>query len=493
MSALEVTRRHPATLPPDGCRPPGAPAWIDAVDNPYLHGLFAPVTDEVSAEALDVVEGELPQGLYGAYFRNGPNNRFPPKGRYHWFDGDGMLHGLTLGDGRASYRNRWVRTKGFELERKRGRPLWTGLLERPMFDNPDGPAKNTANTSLVFHDRRLLALQEQGEPYEIAVPDLSTRGPYTFRRRLHHAFTAHPKVDPKTGEMFTFGYSSVAKPHLQYSAISADGALSHTTAIELPIGVMMHDFAITERYAVFMNHPYTYDIRRMLRGEPIGAFEPERGSFLGLLPRRASGGVIRWFAIPPCFVYHTVNAWDDGDVVVLEVCHRRSIRFDTDGEGTNQMGDSPVLLRWRIDLRSGLVREEQLDDQSADLPRIHEGYTGRRARFAYAARFRRDIGLPLASGLIKYDLVRATSQVHEYGPNRNGGEAVFVPRPGSRDEDDGYLLSLVHDEVEARSELLVIDARDFTGEPLARVLLPQRVPYGFHGLWLSRERLERPA
>ncbi len=458
--------------------------------SPYLQGGFAPVEREISAENL-TVEGLLPAELDGLYIRNGANPALAALGRYHWLDGDGMLHAVALRDGRASYANRWVRTKGFELERKRGRAIWTGVLERPQFDNPLGPSKNTANTSLVWHHGRLLALQEQGEPYQIGLPGLETRGPYTFGRQLRHAFGAHPKIDPATGEMFAVGYSPVAKPHLQYSAISADGVLSHTTAIELAIGVLVHDFAITERYAVFMNHPYTFDIRRMLRGEPFAAFEPERGSFLGLMPRRASGSAIRWFAIPPCFVQHVVNAWDDGDAVVLEVCHRASIRMPADDDAPDAPGETPVLWRWRIDARSGVVREEQLDDESADLPRIHEGYTGRRARFVYAARFRRDVGLPLASGLLKYDLSRGTSQVHDYGRNRNGGEAVFVPRPGALDEDDGHLLSLVHDESEARSELLVIDARDFTGPPLARVLLPQRVPYGFHGLWLARGQLER--
>ena len=458
--------------------------------SPYLQGNFAPVESETSAENLKVV-GALPPELDGVYIRNGANPAFAPLGRYHWLDGDGMLHAIELRDGRASYRNRWVRTKSFELERKRGRALWTGVLERPQYDNALGATKNTANTALVWHHGRLLALQEQGEPYHVGLPGLETRGPYTFRRQLRHAFCAHPKLDPVTGELFAFGYSPVAKPHLQYSAIGADGVLSHTTAIELPIGVRMHDFAITESYAVFMNHPYTFDIRRMLRGEPFAAFEPERGSFLGLLPRRASGAALRWFAIPPCFVEHVVNAWDDGDAVVLEVCHRASIRMPAEDGAPDAPGESPVLWRWRIDPRSGAVHEEQLDDASADLPRIHEGYTGRRARFAYAARFRRDIGLPLANGLLKYDLLRGTSQVHDYGPNRNGGEAVFVPRPGARDEDDGVLLSLVHDEPEARSELLVIDARDFTAAPVARVLLPQRVPYGFHGLWISRPELER--
>jgi len=452
--------------------------------SPYLEGNFAPVHEEVDAEDLRV-EGALPEGLDGLYVRNGPNPQFAPLGRYHWFDGDGMLHGVVLRGGRASYRNRWVRTKAFQLEKKRGRPLWTGRLERPQFDHADGPSKNTANTSVVRHAGRVLALQEQGEPYEIALPGLETRGPWTFARRLRHAFGAHPKIDPVTGEMCAIGASPVARPHLVYTTVAADGELTHGTAIELPIGVWIHDFAITERYAVFMNHPYTFDVRRMLRGEPIAKFEPERGSFLGLLPRRASGNEIRWFPIAPCFVFHAVNAYDDGDAVVLDVCHRWSLAMDAETSGENALGDPPVLWRCRIDLRTGRVKESQLDDRPAELPRIHEGRVGRRARFAYAAHFRRDVALPLASGVIKYDLERGGAEVHEYGPNRNGGEALFVPRPGARDEDDGFLLSLVHDEAEARSQLLVLDARSLRAPPLARVFLPQRVPYGFHGAWLA--------
>lgn len=456
--------------------------------SPYLEGNFAPVEDEIEADDLPVV-GELPADLDGLYVRNGPNPQFAPLGRYHWPDGDGMLHGVMLRAGRASYRNRWVRTKGLLLERKRGKAVWAGALERPQFDHPDGPTKSTANTALAWHAGRLLALQDQGEPYEIDAPGLDTRGPYTFGRRLRHALCAHPKLDPQSGELCAFGASPIARPHLAYSTVAADGELTHTTTIDLPIGVAMHDFALTERFAVFMNHPYTFDIRRMLRGEPLGAFEPERGSFLGLLPRRASGNEIRWFAVAPCFAFHVVNAYDDGEAVVLEVCHRWSLDPAADAEARPNEG--AVLWRWRIDLRTARVKEEQLDDRSVELPRINDACAGRRARFAYAAHFRRDVGLPLASGVIKYDLERGGAELHQYGPNRNGGEALFVARPGARAEDDGWLLSLVHDETEARSELLVLDARQLAAPPRARVFLPQRVPYGFHGVWLSRAQLDR--
>jgi len=461
--------------------------------SPFLEGNFAPVERELVAEDLAVV-GELPRELDGLFVRNGPNPQFPPLGRHHWFDGDGMLHAVRIRDGRASYRNRAVRTRAFELERKRGRALWTGLLERPQFDNPEGATKATANTSLVWHARRLLALQEQSEPYEIALPALETLGACTFGRRLRHPLSPHPKIDPASGEMFAFGYSPIAKPHLQYSVIAADGALAHTTAIELPIGVLMHDFAITERYAVFMNHPYTFDVRRWLRGEPIARFQPERGSHLGLLPRRSSGSDVRWFPIAPCFVYHVVNAWDDGEQVVLDVFHRAG--FDPAAE--SEPGNAPVstarLWRWRIDPRNGSVREEELDDQNAELPSVHPSRVGRRARYAFASRFRSDVRLPLADGLLKYDFAKGCeSQLHAFGAHRNGGEGVFAPRPGARDEDDGWLLAFVHDEAENESELWVADARDLSAPPVARVQLPQRVPYGLHGIWLPGSDLERPA
>jgi carotenoid cleavage dioxygenase-like enzyme len=452
--------------------------------SPFLEGNFAPVERELEQDGLAVI-GELPPELEGAFLRNGPNPQFPPLGRYHWHDGDGMVHAVRLRGGRASYQNRAIHTRAYELERKRGRALWSGVLERPQFDHPEGATKNTANTSLCAHAGHLLALCEQGEPIELRAADLSTVGPYSFGRRLRHPVSPHPKLDPVTGELFAFGTSPVAKPHLQYSVIARDGTLGHTTALELPIGVSMHDFGLSERFAIFMNHPYTFDVRRWLRGEPIARFEPERGSHLGVLPRRGSGGDVRWFQIAPCFAYHVANAWEDGEQIVMDVIQRASLDLNLDVEPGHSPPQTTRLSRWRIDPARGAVREQELDDQNAELPSVNPARVGRRARYVFASRMRGDVGVPLADGLLKYDLGRgAASQLHAFGPNRNGGEGVFVPRPGAADEDDGWLLAFVHDEAEGRSELVIADARDLGAPPVARVLLPQRVPYGFHGLWL---------
>ncbi len=467
--------------------------------NAYLTGNFAPIKEEIETEYLTVI-GELPVELNGMFVRNGPNPQFTPLGNYHWFDGDGMLHGVEIRDGKAVYRNRYVRTRGFEIERSAGHGIWTGLLEVPQVENPHGPYKNTANTALIWHAGRQLALWEGGEPHEIRLPNLETVGPYTYGGKLASAFTAHPKVDAVTGEMMFFGYSPVTPPYLKYSVVSAAGALLSTVPIELPVGVMMHDFAVTEHYTLFMDLPLTFRPERMQQGEPAFAFEPERPSRFGILPRHGDNGAIRWFEAPACYVFHTLNAYEAGDEVVLLACRMNSTQVlglaesphDHRERGiTDGRDDATCLHRWRFNLVTGTVQEEALDDAPCDFPRINEYLTGRQTQYGYTARLvlAPENESPLFDGLLKYNLATGESQAHEFGQGRYGGEAVFVPRPGATDEDDGWLLTFVHDSRESQSELVVINALDVTAPPIARLLIPQRVPYGFHGLWISHEQI----
>lgn len=457
--------------------------------NPYLEGNFAPVQDEITADALTVI-GQLPSDLSGMFVRNGPNPQFPPLGQYHWFDGDGMLHGVRISNGKASYRNRYVQTKGFKIERDANRAIWTGLLEPPQIDNPHGPGKNTANTALVWHAGQFLATWEGGAPHAIKLPSLETVGPYTYGDKLVSPFTAHPKVDPSTGEMMFFGYSPAAPPYLQYGIVSATGELLWTVPIDLPIGVMMHDFAITEHYTIFMDLPLTFSVERMQRGEPVLMFEPERPSRFGILPRHSDNSSIRWFETPACYVFHTLNAYEEGDEVVLVACRMNSTKVLMSEEQTlgETEGDIGCLYRWRFNLSTGTVQEEALDDRFSDFPRVNEQLLGRPTRYGYAAKFAPS-PMPLIDGLIKYDFSNGSSQTQEFGAGCYGGEAVFVPRPGATAEDDGWLITFVYDTGEDTSELVVVNAQDVTAQPVARVLIPQRVPYGFHGAWVPQEQL----
>lgn len=464
--------------------------------SPYLTGNFGPVHEEVEAERLPIL-GELPAGLSGMFVRNGPNPQFSPIGRYHWFDGDGMLHGVRIGDGGASYRNRSVRTQRYEAEHAAGNALYTGLAEPRPSDGPPDPAKrNTANTALVWHDGRLLALWEGGAPHEVRLPGLATVGPYDYCGKLVSAFTAHPKVDEVTGEMMFFGYSPAVPPYVRYSVVSREGEIVRTVPIDLPVGVMMHDFAVTEHYTIFMDLPLTFRLERVLRGEMPFVFERDRPSRFGILPRHGDSNDVRWFEGPSCYVFHTLNAFEDGDEVVLDACRMATTNVlapatrprSADSEVGGKHDDPNARLhRWRFNLASGQMREQALDDIPSDFPRVDDRLIGRRTRFGYSARMAR-LGPdepPVFDALIKYDLETGRSETHDFGRGRYGGEGVVVPRPDAVAEDDGWLLTFVYDTREGTSELVVVDARQMSDAPVARILIPQRVPYGFHGAWVS--------
>ncbi|MFM7150548.1 MAG: carotenoid oxygenase family protein [Gemmataceae bacterium] len=456
-------------------------------NSPFLQGNYAPVREEVTAENLKVI-GKLPAEMDGMFVRNGPNPQFPPRNAYHWFDGDGMLHGVRVRDGKADYRNRYLRTEGWREEHAAGKALYNGLLGMPDLKKlalgQDGH-KNTANTALVWYDGKLLALWEGGAPHAVKVPSLETLGKHTFGGKLRHACTAHPKVDPVTGEFLFFGYQPV-QPYLQYSVADANGVILRTTPIELTRPVMMHDFAVTEKHSLFLDLPVLFTFKRLLQGQSPFGYEPERGARVGILPRHGKGTEVKWFAIDPCYVFHTLNAHDEGDEVVLLAC--RMAGFPTEITPPEKLSDQAMrdtgafLHRWRFNLKTGAVKQEALDDVAADFPRINETLTGKPARYGYLATLRWD-------ALVKHDLTKGTCQRHSMGKGRSTGEGVFVPRRGGNSEDDGWLISYVFDASTNKSEMVVVDARDFTGEPVARVLLPARVPFGFHGIWIEGKHL----
>ncbi len=455
--------------------------------NPYLDGNFAPIRKEITTDTLQVI-GELPPDLSGMFVRNGPNPQWTPIGKYHWFDGDGMLHGVRISKGIATYRNRYVRTRKWQLENQKGKAMWSGLLEPPQKDTPKGISTNTANTALVWHAGQFLALWEGGAPHAIKVPHLETIGENTYNGKLASAFIAHPKVDPVTGEMMFFGYS-FAPPYLKYSVVSAMGELLRTVPIDLPMGVMMHDFAITENYTIFMDLPLTFSGERMQRGEPLMMFERDRPSRFGIVPRHGDNSSIRWFESPACYVFHTLNAYEDGNEIVLMGCRMNSTTVLSQDSQPDPEGNIPRLYQWRFNLSPGNLREEMLDDVPAEFPRVNENLLGRQTRYGYAGRMTKG-KMPLFDGLIKYDHHTGKSETHEFGRGRYGGEAVFVPRTSLKsDEDEGWLITFVYDTREETSELVVVNAQDVTAEPVARVLIPQRVPYGFHGAWVSEEQL----
>ena len=453
--------------------------------NPWLQGNFAPVDDELTTGALPVT-GEIPSGLTGEYLRNGFNPAVTPRPSYHWFDGDGMIHGVRLDGGTPTYRNRWVQTKGLQAERRAGHSLFGGMSE---FVLPDadlmaevGMMKNPANTNIIRHAGRLLALWEAGSPTELDT-DLSTLGETDFEGALVSAMTAHPKLDPDTGRLCFFG-AGPAAPYLHYYELDETGAMAHHAPIDLPAPVMMHDFVVTERHAVFFDLPAVFDIEGMLNGGPIVRWAPDHGARIGVMPRDGGNADVQWFEVDPFYAYHFLNGWDDGDAVVVDGCRADDLVIGF-GETEGEPPAFPHLHRWRLDLASGSVTDEALDDRSGDFPRINDDLAGRPNRYGYVAHAGEltETGARF-EGVVKYDFSDGSATEHRYGDHHVCGEAVFAPDPDGSAEDDGWLLNFVYDRAADTSDFVILDARDLTADPVAVVHLPRRVPFGPHGNWL---------
>lgn len=470
---------------------------IDAGENPYLLGPYAPVDTEITADELEVV-GEIPADLEGLYVRNGPNPNMPAGGRYHWFDGDGMLHGIHFADGKASYRNRWVRTEGFEAERSAGQALWTGVAE-PRQDNPDDGSrlriKDTANTDVLFHNGSLTALWYlAGAPYAVDPLTLETIGPQDWGGTRQSSVSAHAKVDPRTGEFVYFDYGPTP-PYMSYGVVSADGVVKHHVDIDIPGARMPHDMAITDRHSILMDLPLVVDPVSWSMGRHRLQFLDDTPARFGIIPRYGAPSDIRWFEAEPCYIYHSVNAWEEGDEVVMDVC-----RFRVPGPSSmefrgplasilNYLRLDAFVHRYRFNLRTGATKETPLDDRNTEFPMVNADFLGERNRYSYNVSINSDTVMYF-DGLVKYDLQTGTDERYGFGAGRYGSEAPFAPRVGAVGEDDGYLVSFVYDAATERSEVVILDAQDIAAGPVGRVLLPVRVPNGFHACWVPAEDLE---
>jgi carotenoid cleavage dioxygenase-like enzyme len=440
--------------------------------NKWLEGPYAPIPEEVTAVDLEVI-GELPQELEGRYLRNGPNPIGPvDPATHHWFVGDGMVHGVRLRDGGADwYRARYVRSTHVS----------EALGEAPIPGERHG-GMETANTNVVGIDGRTFAIVEAGaRPVELSY-ELDSIEHTDLGGTLPNGYTAHPKVDPATGDLHAIAYHW-ALPHLQYLVMGSDAEVKQVEAIEVPDGPMVHDCSITERWMVVYDLPVTFDLDLAMQGGRFPyVWNDAHQARVGLLPLGGRGEDVRWFDVAPCYVFHPLNAFDDGERVVLDVV-RYPRMFDAHRLGPDD--GAPALWRWTIDTATGTVTEEQLSDQALEFPRVDERLVGRPHRWGYASEIRR-AGESNGFGgrLVRIDGKSGATEVVDMGPGRIAGEWVMVPRHEAAAEDDGWLVSLVHDTTTDRSELVVLPAAEPAAGPQARVLLPTRVPLGFHGNWV---------
>ena len=494
--------------------------------NPYLEGFLAPVGAEVTATDLEVT-GHIPEHLHGRYLRNGPNPAAEvDPATYHWFTGDGMVHGVALRDGKACwYRNRWVRS-----------PAVCTTLGEPAPDRIDpraGMLSVGANTNVLTHAGKTLALIEAGVANYELTDELETVGTCDFDGTLPGGYTAHPHRDPATGELHAVSYSFARGRTVQYSVIDTKGHARRTVDIEVSGSPMMHDFSLTDKYVVVYDLPVTFDpvqvmpasVPRWLRlparlvmqslvgrvrvPSPIAAmanrdtrrsvglpyaWNPNYPARIGVMPREGSNQDVRWFDIEPCYVYHPLNAYseirDGAEVLVLDVV-RYSRMFDRDRRGPGE--SLPRLDRWTVNLTTGAVSTECRDDRAQEFPRINEALTGGRHRFGYTVGIEGGFvaAAEMSTSVYKHDYAAGSTRVAALDPDLLMGEVVFVPNPpgggagGAGAEDDGILMGYGYHRGRDEGQMLLLDAQ--TLESVATVHLPQRIPMGFHGNWAASQ------
>ncbi|MBV9486601.1 MAG: carotenoid oxygenase family protein [Frankiaceae bacterium] len=478
--------------------------------NPYLEGNFGPVAEELTTGELEVT-GRLPEWLDGRYLRIGPN----PLGAvnpetYHWFVGHGMAHGVRLRDGRAEwYRNRYVRSDA--VAAALGEPARPGGVQAG-FDF-------AANTNIVQHSGRTLALVEGGaRPYELN-ETLDTVARCDFDGTLRGGYTAHPHMDPATGELHSISYFWAWGNRVRYDVIGTDGRVRRSTDITTHGRASIHDFALTENFVVILDLPVAFDTKRVASSVPpamrpfakatlaavsrialpprvaavLGggadasgdsagstmgfpySWDPSYPARVGLLPREGSNRDVQWYDVSPGYVFHVMNAYEEGDTIVCDVV-RHPKMFATERRGPQE--GVPTLDRWTIDRAAGKVIEDRLDSSGQEFPRIDERLTGRRHRYGYAV----GVDPDSANCVIKHDLVAGDREVKRLGGAADlASEFVFVPSPHSVAEDDGVLMGFVYHADTDRSDLTLLDATSL--ETMASVHLPARVPQGFHGNW----------
>ena len=440
----------------------------------YLSAIHEPMKLELTLDELEVV-GEIPGELDGRYLRIGPNPAAPdPKG-YHWFSGDGMVHGLALRDGKALwYRNRWIRSNAVAAQ--------TGLPAAP------GPRHifDTVNTNVVGMAGRTWALVEAGS-YPVTLSDtLEDQAYERFGDTLNGSFTAHPHRDPLTGEFHGICYEGPDMTTIRHVVVSPEGRVTRELPIKVEHGPSIHDCAITKRYAIILDLPVTFSMKAMMGGHKFPyRWNPDHKARVGLLPRDGGADDIIWIDCPPVYIFHVANAYEDSNGnVVLDSCVYETMFAEATG-GPN--GRSLGLQRWTIDPKAKTIDVRTIDAAPQEFPRPDERYFGQPYRYAFTMALPSDNFAISETRLFKHDLETGKREVHDFGAGRHPGEFVFVPRAESAAEGNGWLVGLVVSMADQTTDLVIIDAAKFEEEPVARVRIPHRVPPGFHGNWVAAQ------
>mmetsp|Transcript_20305 Transcript_20305/g.37727 ORF Transcript_20305/g.37727 Transcript_20305/m.37727 type:complete len:510 (+) Transcript_20305:352-1881(+) len=479
----------------------------------FRTGQFEPVKGDkvLGSDALEV-SGTIPADVDGVFLRVGPNPVFEPKHGYHLFDGDGMVHAVSLSPetGGSTYARHQIQTIKLQTELANGGPVYptigsmagkTGIARVLAFEQRIRAGQyersGVANTAMVHHAGKLLALNEGDIPYKLELKEeggIATQGPLEWSKLT--PFTAHPKVDPVTGFMHAFGYS-MEKPYLRYYVVDDKGDHVHSLDIDLPQAIMMHDFCITENKVIFLDTNLVFDAAEMAKGNLPFRFDASRPARFGIMDKKETDASnIVWCEAPPQQIFHTLNAWEeeDGNTVTMIACKSDYFRLSLEALTDVQTdAERTMLVRYTFDLAKKTTEMKTLLDANpiaVEFPVVSPKLVGRKTQTGFVAGF--VPGHTLRSNSVyKVNLESgATEGVIEIPDGLFGGEAIFVPSSApDATSGDGYIISLVHDTSFKTQRLYIWNATTMENQPVAIVSISERVPSGFHALFVPRSRL----
>lgn len=451
---------------------------------------------------LPLLEGEIPKDLNGHLYRNGAGRLVNYGVQYdHLFDGDGMVMHFHFQNGEVFYQNRFVETQEFLKEKQAQKMLyrsfgtnipggfWKNVL-RMQF-------KNAANTNLVYHGGKLLALWEGGMPHLIHPETLETKGRYDYEGLLKNRFSwldhkiapelpfsAHPKLHLESGDLYNFGTAAGVKNRLVIYKVQPD-----EQALPMKGVPFVHDFILTEsKRKIFFLTSVSFDLFRTFLGfkTPVASISPKRNQPTEILIQ--DGDHTQKLYTDYGFVFHHVGGYDvDENTIVVDSLRMEDFP-DADMMKRTIQGETfesfqPYLTRFTLDLKHQEVITEKLSNYPMELPTIHPEKVGHKYRYAWAIGSPADSQKNLLHGITKYDFDKRQTYLQNFEPHLPG-EPFFVPKPHAQKEDEGWLLSLLFDSEKVMTKLLIMDAQNL--KVLASLQLPHNVPLGFHGTWVKR-------
>ena len=472
--------------------------------SPAIEGFMAPARFEADIFDLEV-DGDIPTGIDGAFYRVNPDPQFPAKaGDDIWFNGDGMVSQFRFENGRAHFKHRWVHTDKFDIEHKAGKALF-GAYRNPLTDDTSvkGRIRGTANTNVIVHGKKLWALKEDSPPVEMDPITMESRGYSDFGGQLKsQTFTAHPKLDPHTGNMCAFGYAAkgLLTPDVNYFEVTPDGRIINEAWFEVPYYCMMHDYGVTRDYAVFHIVPSISNWERLEKGLPHFGFDTTLPVYIGVLPRGSDGKDIRWFKGPNLFASHVMNAFNDGTEIHFDIPVAKNNMFpffpDVHGAPFNPIEAQSFLTRWTLDMSSNDegFKSERLTDLVGEFPRIDDRYAMEAYTHGYLlvsdmekpSEFTR-LGL-FMNTLAHVDVTTGKKKTWWCGPVSSLQEPCFIPKSKTAPEGVGYIVMLANRLKEMRSDLLLFDAQHVDDGPIATIKLPLRIRPGLHGNWHTADQ-----